>query len=369
MRGMPSHHTDYRPPFCPNPNCDSHVIPKTWRFVRCGFYERTCPRVRRVQRFRCSHCRRNFSRQTFQTTYWLRRPELLATILERLEGGSGYRQIARSLGCSPTTVMTHASRLGRHSMLFLQKHRPKGAPREPVVVDGFESFAYSQYYPLHLNLAVGAESHFVYALTESELRRKGRMRPDRKEKRTREEREVGRPHPRDIERGMTGVLEIFSPPGSSVTLRSDEHRDYPRAIRNLPDREFCHEVTPSKQARIPSNPLFPVNRQDLMLRHCGANHRRETIAFSKSRASVIERAFVQAVFMNFRKSFSEKKQDATPAQRLGLVDHKLSVREVLRERLFATRTKLPPIWQAYYERRVRTRRLPNGKLHQLRFAF
>ena len=91
--------------------------------------------------------------------------------------GSGYRQIARFLGCSPTTVMTHAARLGRHCMLYLEAHRPGARPREPIVVDGFESFAFSQYYPLHLNLAVGAESHFVYGLTESELRRKGSHAP------------------------------------------------------------------------------------------------------------------------------------------------------------------------------------------------
>ena len=366
---MPSHIANYRPRFCPNPACDSHTNPRGWRYVRCGTYLRTCPRVRRVQRFRCSHCRRSFSRQTFQTTYWLRRPELLATIAERLVAGSGFRQIARSLGCSPTTVMTHAARLGRHCMLFLEAHRPKGAPQEPVVVDGFESFAFSQYYPLHLNLAVGADSHFVYGLTESELRRKGRMRPDQKEKRAKEEKAFGRPQARDIERGMTRLLELVSSPGKTTVLRSDEHQAYPRAVRALSDREFQHAVTPSKQARTPSNPLFPVNRQDLMLRHCGANHRRETIAFSKCRASVIERGFLQAVFMGFMKSFSEKKQDATPAQRLGLVDHKLGVRELLRNRLFATRTRLPEIWQRYYERRVLTRRIPNGKLHQLRYAF
>ena len=35
-------------------------------------------------------------------------------------------------------------------------HRPRGALAEPLVVDGFESFAFSQFYPLHLQLAVGA---------------------------------------------------------------------------------------------------------------------------------------------------------------------------------------------------------------------
>ena len=73
--------------------------------------------------------------------------------------------------------------------------------------------------------------------------------------------------------------------------------------------------------------------------------------------------------MNFMKSFSEKKRDATPAQRLGLTDHKWTVREVLKQRLFASRSTLPQVWQVYYERRVVTRMLPDSKPHQLRYAF
>ncbi|MFN8588726.1 MAG: hypothetical protein U0704_13110 [Candidatus Eisenbacteria bacterium] len=44
-----------------------------------------------------------------------------------------------------------AARLGRHALLFMAEHRPKGPLDEPLVIDGFESFAYSQYHPLHLN--------------------------------------------------------------------------------------------------------------------------------------------------------------------------------------------------------------------------
>ena len=366
---MPSAPRPFLPPFCPNPRCDFHDNPKGWRFVRWGTYLRTCPRVRRIPRFRCSQCHRTFSRQTFQTTYWLRRPELLHPIADRLTAGSGLRQIARGLRCSPNTVMAHAARLGRHCMLFLERHRPKGPPPEPLVIDGFESFAFSQYYPLHLNLAVGAESHFPYGLTESELRRKGRMTPPQKEKRLWEETHFGRPHPRAVEHGVGELVSIAIPPGSRATIRSDEHPAYVRAFARLGDREIVHEQTPSKQARTTRNPLFAVNRQDQMLRHCGANHRRETIAFSKTRAGLIERGWIQAVFMGFMMPRSQKRQDATPAQWLGVAEERLSFQRVLRERLFATRVALPKAWEAYYRRQVKTRRYPEAKEHALRFAF
>jgi hypothetical protein len=264
--------------------------------------------------------------------------------------------------------MTHTARLGRHALLFLEAHRPRTAPEEPLVVDGFESFEFSQYHPLHLNLAVGAGSHFVYAFTDAELRRKGRMTPGQKRKRSRLEARFGRPDPRAIEQSMAALLRLAAPPDSRVELHSDEHRAYPRAWRRVPEVSVRHRVTPSKKARTTGNPLFPVNRVDGWLRHNGANHKRETIAFSKRRASVMERCAILAVFLNFQKSFSEKKRDATPAQRLGILREKLTTRNVLAQRLFPSRVPLPATWERYYRRDVVTRCLPNGQRHRLGYA-
>ena len=83
-------------------------------------------------------------------------------------------------------------------------------------------------------------------------------------------------------------------------------------------RTLTHATTRSTVARTPHNPLFPVNLLDLLIRHSSANHKRETIAFSKRRQSAAERLFVLVVWRNYLKSFSERKRDATPAQRLGI---------------------------------------------------
>jgi hypothetical protein len=264
--------------------------------------------------------------------------------------------------------MTHAARLGRHALLFLEAQRPRQAPEEPLVVDGFESFEYSQYHPLHLNLAVGAHSHFVYAFTDAELRRKGRMTKAQKCKRSRLEARFGRPDPRAIERGMAELLRLVAPPGSRLEVHSDEHPAYPRAWKRVPEVTVQHRVTPSRRARTTGNPLFPVNRADLWLRHNGANHKRETIAYSKRRASVVERCAMLAVYLNFQKSFSEKKRDATPAQRLGITSRKLRTEDVLVERLFPSRVVLAPVWERYYWRDVVTRCIPNGRRHELAYA-
>ena len=357
----------FRPPFCPNPSCDFHRDSRGWRYRRAGSYRRQAV-PREIPRYRCSRCGRSFSSQTFSSTYWLRHPELLAFVWDGLNAGSGLRQLARICRVSPSTIATHAARLGRHALLYQAAHRPSGAPAEPVVVDGFETFERSQYHPLHVNLAVGAESHFVYAFTDAELRRKGRMTPGQKRRREALERRDGRPDPRAIERSMAELLRMVAPPGSAIEIRSDEHPAYPRAWRRVPEVEVVHQVTSSKKARTTGNPLFPVNRADLWLRHAGANHRRETIAFSKRRSGVVERAAMLAVFLNYQKSFSERRRDAAPAERLGLRRGRLSTAELLTRRLFPSRIRLSGPWLRYYRRDVPTRGLRAATRHRLRYA-
>ena len=48
-------------------------------------------------------------------------------------------------------------------------------PFREIVVDGFESFEYSQYFPIHHHVAVEKGTDFFIHFTDSELRRKGRM--------------------------------------------------------------------------------------------------------------------------------------------------------------------------------------------------
>ena len=117
------------------------------------------------------------------------------------------------------------------------------------------------------------------------------------------------------------------------------------------------------------NPLFPVNLLDLLIRHSSANHKRETIAFSKRRQSAAERLFVLVVWRNYLKSFSERKRDATPAQRLGILGRRLTVDDVLAVRLFPRRIGMPSRWAQYYWRLTPTRRIPNGRRHAARYAY
>jgi transposase-like protein len=355
-----------RPPFCPNAECDFHRTPVGWRFKKKGFYLRDAA-PRRVQRYVCQRCGRSFSSQTFHLTYWLKSPHVLPQLFYRVLACSALRQIAPEFGMSHSSVLGQVDRLGRHCLLLLEQRRPR-VPSEGLVLDGFRSFESGQYWPFDANLLVGP-SHYVYGFNEAELRRSGRLKPHQRRKRAELEARFGRPEGLATRKAIEELVARVVPAGVPLELWSDEHSAYPRAIRRLPDRRIAHRTISSKASRTASNPLFPVNLADLLLRHAGANHKRETIAFSKRRQGAMYRMAIWAVWRNFVKSRSERRRDETPAQRLGIAARKYTVRDVLRTRLFASRVKLGAWLEACYERRIPTRRIPRSLPHQLRYAY
>jgi transposase-like protein len=358
----------YAPPFCPAADCRYHTSPDpTWHWVRIGHYLRQRPPWT-VQRYRCSHCGRCFSDQTFRITYWLQRPELLHPVFHRLVGCSGYRQIAREFEVSPTTIATHAARLGRHCLLFHQATRPNGVIPERLVLDGFQSFEWSQYHPTSFHLLAGASSHYCYGFTDSEHRRSGRMSTRQRRRRAQLELRLGRPDPRSVEREVATLLALVAPERQVLELDSDQHRDYPRALGRVRHLAVRHRMTSSRQARTSRNPLFSINLLDLLIRHSGANHKRETIAFSKRRQSAAERLWVFVVWRNWLKWFSERRRGETPAMRRGLTDRRWTAAELLGPRLFPSRVVLPERWQRYYWRDVRTRAIERCQIHRRRYA-
>jgi hypothetical protein len=245
--------------------------------------------------------------------------------------------------------------------------RPKTTPREPLVLDGFRTFEHSQYWPMDVNLLVGS-SHFVYGFNDVELRRSGTMRPSQKLKRAILEENVGRPDSRETQRKVEELLRRVIPPGGSVVLRSDEQPAYSRAISRVLDRRIHHERTSSKDARTTANPLFPVNLADLLLRHCSANHKRETIAFSKRRQGAMYRFAIWAVWRNYVKDRSENRRVGTPAMALGLTRRAMSVGEVLARRLFPARIAMSGWLRRCYFGQITTRAIARCRSHRATYA-
>ena len=376
----PDDDPNFEPPFCANRLCRFHLSAgPEWRKKRNGFYTRRSD-GKRFQLYLCIECGQGFSTRAFCTDYWLRRRDLPEKIADLVSNGMGLRQAGRHLHVTHATIGRHVARLGRHCMLFHLERTEGFKIDERVVVDGFESFEYSQYFPFHLNVAAGQRSWFLYDFTDSPLRRKGRMSPEQKRRREEQERTLGRPDPKAIEKAMAELIRSLCrhvPVGGRLHLESDEHPAYPRALKRLrqdeecpPECEIVHSVTPSILARTFRNPLFAVNLTDLLLRHSHANHHREALAFSKRRMDAISRASLFQVWRNFIKRRRENGDEQTAAMLLGLADARLGWPEVLRLRLFPDRQTLEEWRLTYYRHRVRTQALGDRqRFHDLKRAY
>jgi hypothetical protein len=242
-------------------------------------------------------------------------------------------------------------------------------PVRDIVVDGFESFEFSQYHPIHHHVAVEKDTDFFIYFSDSELRRKGRMTEHQRIRRQQLESALGRPDPKAIEKDMKETLEVSLSGRPSATVFSDDHPAYRRSIKRM-NTKIDHRITPGSDHRDKNNALWEVNLLDLLIRHSNANHKRETIAWSKRRQSSAERLAILLVWRNYMKGRREKVRGSpTPAMERGMMDHVVSIPELLERRLFRTRCDLPRRWSEYYDRKVRTRAFPTNLGHELRLAY
>jgi hypothetical protein len=220
---------------------------------------------------------------------------------------------------------------------------------------------------MDINLLIGP-SHFVYGFNDAELRRSGTMRPAQRLKRAILEKQFGRPDPQATRKQVEELLRRVVKSGGHVVLRSDEHPAYPRAMSRLRDRSFHHEATSSKKARTTTNPLFPVNLADMLLRHSSSNHKRETIAFSKRRQGALYRMAIWAVWRNYIKDRSENRRVGPPAVALGLIRRAMTVGEVLSERCFPERSGISGWVSRCYFGRIATRAIERCHSHRAVYA-
>ena len=215
---------------------------------------------------------------------------------------------------------------------------------------------------------MGAQSHYVYGFNDAELRRSGTMRPGQRRHRARLERRHGRPDPQATRKAVTELVSRVVPEGATAVIHSDEHASYAPAFRAARGRTIQHRRTSSRKARTSRNPLHAVNLADLLLRHGSANHKRETIAFSKRRQGALYRAAIWVVWRNYLKWSSEQRKTPPPAAGLGIVPNRLSVEQVLSRRLFPWRARLGPWLRECYAARIRTRCLARNRAHELSYA-
>jgi transposase-like protein len=373
----------FTPRFCPRRGCAAHNPReiKGLRFKPVGGYFRADRR--RVQRFRCPVCGKTFSKQAFAFSYYLKRPELTVPIAAGLNAGSAHRQLARSIGCAPSTVTRRAARLGRHAILLLA--RAVGSLEsldEPIVLDHFETFEFTQDLPFGVATPIGRRSEFVYGLDPCPHPRTGTRSPAQAARlKTRPKRPARGGYAGSFARCLDGLLQIPRLSGR-LSLVTDGHPEYRRLVTDNRYRERVrHAGFPnpkrgpkgaarSREAIVRDRAMGPVDHLHRLIRHSLAHHRRETLAFGRRLNALMERLFLAAIWKNFAKGLSERDpRSPSPAMTVGLTRSRWSWSRVFARRLFPDLESPAEVWLELYRRDWLTPALPANTRHRLIHAF
>ena len=373
----------FAPRFCPRRNCSQHrqTDPRRFSYKHCGYYKRRDGQ--RVPRYYCRACHKTFSKRSFATTYYMKRPELLIPVANALVNGAAHRQIARMLSCSHSTITRLSARLGRHGLLLqVLALLHLAGDTEDTILDHAESFEGTQDQPIAIGTLVGRDSWFVYGIDANTHRRTGRRSTFQELRRLR------RPD-RQTFGGFEGsagrLLDLrqrFGPKRARLRVITDDLEAYARAIRRrglesriehvvLPNPERGPKGAPrSPEAEERDRAMFANDLLHGLFRHCLAHHHRETIAFPRRIVAALDRLFLFCGWRNFIKGVSERKPDATtPAMRKGLTREPWSWSRYLARRLFPERLPVPESWKEIYRRDWTTPSLPSNVRHELKLAF
>jgi len=372
----------FRPRFCPRRNCRHHTRPDEFRYWKHGSY-RTA-RAGKLPRFLCLACGSSFSRRAFSLTYYRKRPELLRPVAAGLQAGSAHRQLARTLGCAPSTVTRISAFLGRHSLLLLWRTLAalEGEVDEPIVLDHFETFELTQDLPFGVATPVGARSWFVYGIDPAPHARTGRRsKPQERRRKKRARRQKRGGYVGSTIRILDRLLPLCRL-DRRLRIIGDGHPAYDRGVRlhsrsdhieleRHPNPPRGPKGSPrSAKAIARDRAMFPVDLLHGLLRHSLAAHKRETIAFGRRLNAIVERLFLVAIWRNFVKGVSERRGDpTTPAMRLGLTDRPWKWERVLGRRLFPDRERLGGTWLELYRRDWTTPELPSNVRHRRVFTY
>jgi len=294
-------------PHCTNPNCPNfnhdHSDDTSW-YADHGTYSTKA--FGTVRRYQCRQCGKTFSSQSFSLNYYVKKPVSYLPLLEKLFSTSGQGNTSRFTNLRCELIQNRYERMARMLLAIQADLRSSLTFTENYVLDGFESFSKSQYYPNNVNILVGDESEFIYGMGFSQLRRKGRMTKRQKKKRSQIERQYGKAPRNAIEKSVARLLynlciSLHNKKIDKRTLKTDQHRAYERVYNNAPDikQYLDHLQVPSTLLRSLNNPLFPVNYVDRQFRKDQSDHVRETVQFARCPSAMMIRMSLYQVYHNF----------------------------------------------------------------------
>ena len=321
----------FQPPRCPHFFCPHHRDPTTAFFRVHGHYRPKC-RPHPVPRFRCTSCRRTFSRQTFRMDYRDHRPDLNARLFQLLSSGIGLRQSSRLLRLSLRCTELKFRKIARHLRRLNLNLRQSLTPGASFQLDELESYeGRRNARPLSIPVVIETKSRFIAWAESATIRPRGKMTPSRRLAIEEDEARFGRRR----DRSRRSVLRTFRRAADlsgrlrEVLLETDRKSSYEGlAVRAFGSTRLVHRKTSSRLPRTVANPLFPINHTEAMARDLMGRLRRKSWLASKKRRYLDLGLQVFMAFRNLvRRRFNFDRE--SPAQRLGFVHRRMGWEEAL----------------------------------------
>ncbi|MFW7377513.1 MAG: hypothetical protein ACOH5I_01740 [Oligoflexus sp.] len=277
-------------PYCQNPE----------KLVKIGFYQRKSD-GKKLQRFRCTSCRKSVTEKYWSIDYRLRKRYLNQRLFRMLCRGLSQRACAYLLGIHHDTVARRIPLFGRCAALSLEGYRKTRPKVHTWLIDEMESFEHTKCKPLTMPIAVEEKTRKILSLRVGRIAAKGHLAKISRKK-------YG---PRPCERAacLKAVMQELSACSlKSVCIKSDESQHYPQPIKSFfpqarhqsyKGRRAC-VVGQGELKRGGFDPLFSLNHTYAMIRDNLKRLSRRTWATTKRPDRLQDLLFLYAYFHNER---------------------------------------------------------------------
>ena len=273
------------------PYCKSNQIKKN------GFFSRVVD-GRKVQRFKCKSCSKNFSDQTFRLDYRHRKPHINQEIFLYLSSGVSQRRLAINLSVNKKTVDIRIDRFGE----FCKNHMKaefEGQKLDLVQFDEMESWIHTKLKPVTMPIFVEPVKRKIISLDVGDIAAKGKLASISVEK-------YGK---RKCERStvLYNTLEEVKPIcEKDLYLVTDRSPHYPTKIKNV-FPESTHIKTKGRRGcvvgqgelkRAGFDPIFSLNHTYAMIRYNLKRLARRTWTTSKRKSKLKSMLYICACYHN-----------------------------------------------------------------------
>jgi len=287
-----------------------------------------------VPRYKCKHCKRGFSNQTFRHDYRDHRPDTNVRLMELLVSGVGLRQSGRLLGLSSTAVVQKLRKFGTTCGLLHDNLAAKLPEGRTYLLDEEETIIGSKTRPATVVIVMEKEHWFLCATGAAPVRRLGPVGSRRRQLQDQEEAKDGvrKDESHACVKAALEKLLLMAGDGHKHVL-TDQKPSYKTLIEQVLGASAGHSTTSGTAPRTLLNPLFPINVTMGMSRDNNGRLRRKSWLHSKTLDCLSHQLVLFAVYRNYiRKRFNTDEEGITSATSLGLLPRALNFGEVLQWR-------------------------------------